>query len=82
MNQRVIKPGSIGLNAKNPAQEFLVESIFYSPSGLQYRGKLKLDIGLEENESWSTTVSVPIADVLMIDSSNTGRYNYSTGKIE
>ena len=83
MNQRVIKPGSIGLNAKNPAQEFLVESIFLRPSGLAYKGKFKLSINASDEMSWSKTVIVEIDDILALDGETiTGIYNYNTGNVE
>ena len=82
-NQRVIKPGSIGLNAKNPAQEFMVESIFLRPLGLAYKGKFKLSIGAADELSWSRTVIIEIDDVLEIPGETiTGIYNYNSGTVD
>ena len=83
INQRVIKPGSIGLNAKNPAQEFIVESIFLRPSGLAYKGKFKLSIEAPDEMCWSRIVIMEIDDVLEIPGETlTGIYNYNTGNVE
>ena len=82
-NQRVIKPGSIGLYAKNPTQELMVESIFFRPSGLAYKGKFKLSIGAEDDLCWSRTVIIEIDDVLVIPGETlTGIYNYDTGNVD
>ena len=82
-NQRVIKPGSIGLYAKNPTQELMVESIFFRPSGLAYKGKFKLSIGAADDLSWSRTVIIEIDDVLVIPGETlTGIYNYDTGNVD
>ena len=82
-NQRVIKPGSIGLYAKNPTQELMVESIFFRPSGLAYKGKFKLSIGAADELSWSRTVIIEIDDVLVIPGETlTGIYNYDTGNVD
>ena len=82
-NQRVIKPGSIGLYAKNPTQELMVESIFFRPSGLAYKGKFKLSIGATDELSWSRVVIIEIEDVLEIPGETlTGIYNYDTGNVD
>mgnify|MGYP001429549282 CR=1 FL=1 len=84
--QRVIKPGSIGLHAKNPSQEFMVESIIFRPSvlpHLAYKGKLKLKIGASDEMSWSRQVIMEIDDVLEITGETiTGIYNYDTGNVD
>ena len=68
---------------KNPAQEFLVESIFLRPSGLAYKGKFKLSIDAADELSWSRTVIIEIDDVLeMPGVTITGIYNYNTGGVD
>ena len=77
----VIVPGSKGYYLKND-RIFLVTEIFYSPSGLKYRGKFKQNISLDESLSRSPVVTVNKDDVLEMDDSLTGIYNYNTGTIE
>jgi len=79
--ETVTLPGNKGFYLLNN-KEFLVEEIFYSPDGLKYRGKIKLSIGMDEDASWSPTVSVLVKDVLPMDGEATGQFNYSTGRIE
>ena len=82
-NQRVIKPGSIGLYAKDPTKDVMIESIFLRPSGLAYKGKFKLSIGASEDMSWSRVVIIEIDDVLEIPGETiTGIYNYDTGIVD
>ena len=82
-NQRVVKPGSIGLYAKDPTKDVMIESIFLRPSGLAYKGKFKLSIGASDNMSWSRVVIIEIDDVLEIPGETiTGIYNYNTGTVD
>jgi len=82
-NQRVVKPGSIGLYAKDPTKDVMIESIFLRPSGLAYKGKFKLSIGASDNLSWSRMVIIEIDDVLEIPGETlTGIYNYDTGIVD
>ena len=82
-NQRVFKPGSIGLYAKDPTKDVMIESIFLRPSGLAYKGKFKLSIGASDNMSWSRVVIIEIDDVLEIPGETiTGIYNYNTGTVD
>jgi len=82
-NQRVVKPGSIGLYAKDPTKDVMIESIFLRPSGLAYKGKFKLSIGASDNLSWSRMVIIEIDDVLEIPGETlTGIYNYNTGIVD
>ena len=82
-NQRVVKPGSIGLYAKDPTKDVMIESIFLRPSGLAYKGKFKLSIGASDNLSWSRMVIIEIDDVLEIPGETiTGLYNYDTGTVD
>ncbi len=80
-NEEVILPGSKGLYIKD-YNEFIVEGFIYSTKGLKYRGRLKLKIDVDEGISWSPVVSIPISDILPMDESKIGFYNYSSGKIE
>ena len=82
-NQRVVKPGSIGLYAKDPTKDVMIESIFLRPSGLAYKGKFKLSIGASDDMSWSRVVIIEIDDVLEIPGETiTGIYNYDTGTVD
>ena len=82
-NQRVVKPGSIGLYAKDPTKDVMIESIFLRPSGLAYNGKFKLSIGASDDMSWSRVVIIEIDDVLEIPGETiTGIYNYDTGTVD
>ena len=61
----------------------MVESIFFRPSGLAYKGKFKLSIGAADELSWSRTVIIEIDDVLVIPGETlTGIYNYDTGNVD
>jgi hypothetical protein len=82
-NQRVVKPGSIGLYAKDPTKDVMIESIFLRPSGLAYKGQFKLSIGASDDMSWSRVVIIEIDDVLEIPGETiTGIYNYDTGTVD
>jgi len=82
-NQRVIKPGSIGLNAKNIEQEILIEEIFLRPKGLAYKAKRKIQIGMSDSLSWGRMFIIEIGDVLEIPGQTSmGIYNYDTGSVD
>jgi hypothetical protein len=82
-NQRVIKPGSLGLYARNPEKEVMIVRIFYRPSGLAYEAKFKLNINASDEMSWSKVSLIEIDDVLVIPGETiTGIYNYNTGTVD
>ena len=82
-NQRVIKPGSLGLYARDPSKEVMIVRIFYSPSGLTYEAKFKLSINASDEMSWSKVSLIEIDDVLIIPGETiTGIYNYDTGTVD
>jgi len=82
-NQRVIKPGSLGLYARDPSKEVMIVRIFYRPSGLAYEAKFKLNINASDEMSWSKVSLIEIDDVLEIKGETiTGIYNYDTGTVE
>lgn len=82
-NKRVIKPGSVGLYAKDPTKEVYIESIFLRPSGLAYKGKFKLSISASDDMSWSRIVIIELDDVLEIPGETImGIYNYDTGNVD
>ena len=82
-NQRVIKPGSLGLYARDPSKEVMIVRIFYSPSGLTYEAKFKLSINASDEMSWSKVSLIEIDDVLVIPGETiTGIYNYDTGTVD
>ena len=81
-NAVVIKPGSIGINAKNLTQEVLIEEIFLRPSGLAYKVKFKMEVSSDE-VNWSRVFVIDIDDVLEVPGETiTGIYNYNTGEVE
>ena len=82
-NQRVIKPGSLGLWARDPSKEVMIVRIFYRPSGLAYEAKFKLNINASDEMSWSKVSLIEIDDVLEIPGETiTGIYNYNTGTVD
>ena len=82
-NAIVIKPGSIGVNAKNLTQEVFIEEIFLRPNGLAYKVKFKMEIGSDDDVNWSRIFVIDIDDVLEIPGETiTGIYNYNTGEVE
>ena len=82
-NVAVIKPGSIGVNAKNLSQEVLIEEIFLRPDGLAYKVKFKMEIGSNDEVNWSRIFVIDVDDVLEIPGETiTGIYNYNTGEVE
>ena len=82
-NAVVIKPGSIGINAKNLTQEIYIEEIFLRPRGLAYKVKYKMEIGYDDEVNWSRIFVINVDDVLEIPGETiTGIYNYNTGEVE
>ena len=82
-NQIVIKPGSIGLYARDPFNEVMIVRVFYRPSGLAYEAKFKLNIEAADELSWSRVSVIELNDVLEIPGeTKTGIYNYNTGIID
>ena len=82
-NQIVIKPGSIGLYARDPSKEVMIVRVFYRPSGLAYEAKFKLNIEAADELSWSRVSVIELNDVLEIPGeTKTGIYNYNTGIID
>ena len=82
-NQIVIKPGSIGLYARDPSKEVMIVRVFYRPSGLAYEAKFKLNIEASDELSWSRVSVIGLNDVLEIPGeTKTGIYNYNTGIID
>ena len=75
--QPVILPGSKGLCLKHQNEEFMVESVFYTPQGLRYRG-----YHLSNNDPNVKEV-VPLENLVEIPGeSQLGYYNLETGEIE
>jgi len=81
--ERVILPGSKGLNITKNNEEFEVEAVFFHPSvsGLSYRGKHISNITKPGKEIVKEIV--PIKTLIEIPGeSKVGFYNYDTGEIE
>ena len=81
-NVRVIKPGSIGLYARNPSQEVMIVKVRNNPQ-LAYEAKIKLNIQASDELSWSRVTVLNIEDVLEIPGeTKIGIYNYETGNVD
>lgn len=77
--ERIILPGSKGLNIKRNNEEFEVDAVFFNPSfgSLCYRGT-HTSIPDEKGK-----ITIPIKSLVEIPGeSKTGFYNYDTGEIE
>lgn len=75
----VIKPGSVGLSLEHNNEEFKVEGIVYTPSGLRYRGRrASQETGRFEDAAITmpATAIVPIPDVSIL-----GAYDMNTGEV-
>jgi|TARA_B100002003_G_scaffold82910_1_gene77417 uncharacterized caspase-like protein len=80
-NQRVVKPGSMGLYRINPTTELKIIRVFYQPSGLTYEVKFKLSIGADDE--WTKSGLIKIDDVLEIPGvTKYGIYNLTTGTVD
>jgi len=78
--EKIILPGSKGLNIKRSNEEFFIEDVFFRPDGLSYRGKHISQLGTKFKD---THIIVPVKFIIEIPGdSKTGYYNYSTGQIE
>jgi len=80
--QRVIMPGSKGLNINKNNDEFIVECVFYSPKvgGLAYRGKYALETAKKYD---GISIIVPINSLKEIPGeSKLGLYNHETGELK
>lgn len=75
----VIMPGSIGLSLEHNNEEYAVDAIVYTPSGLRYRGRRKC----QEGEKFETVViTIPVTAIQPIpDVSEMGRYDLETGEV-
>lgn len=79
--QKVVMPGSKGLNIKKNNEEFLVECVFYNPKAgeLAYRGKHVLD---SAKKFEGVTTIIPINSLKEIPGeSKLGLYNPETGEL-
>jgi DEAD/DEAH box helicase domain-containing protein len=83
--EKVIMPGSKGLNIDKDNEEFLVEGVFYHPTiegvgGLAYRGKHILDIAKKFE---GVTTTIPIRSLKEIPGETKwGLYNRETGELK
>jgi DEAD/DEAH box helicase domain-containing protein len=78
--EKIILPGSKGLNVKRSNEEFFIEDVFFRPDGLFYRGKHASQLSLKFKD---TDIIVPVKLIIEIPGeSKIGYYNYSTGEIE
>jgi DEAD/DEAH box helicase domain-containing protein len=80
--EKIIVPGSKGLNIEKHNEEFFVEGIFFSPhfNSLVYRGNYILETGQRYKDS---TTIIPIKALIGIPGeSKIGLYSYETGEIK
>jgi DEAD/DEAH box helicase domain-containing protein len=80
--QKVIMPGSKGLNIKEDNEEFFVEGVFFSPSfkKLAYRGK---HLSERIKKFRNVIISIPFDSLKEIPGeSKLGLYNYETGELK
>jgi DEAD/DEAH box helicase domain-containing protein len=77
--EKVILPGSKGLNLNRDNEEFFVDRVFLTRDGLRYEGITETHIGHLEKTSCMAFAS----DIVEIPGvSKLGLYNYETGNIE
>lgn len=80
--EKIIMPGSKGLNVKKGNEEFFIDSVFFSPvvKGLAYRGK---HISEKIEKYKDAIISIPVDSLKEIPGeSKLGLYNYETGEIK
>jgi DEAD/DEAH box helicase domain-containing protein len=77
---RVILPGSVGLYPDYNNEEYAVESVFFSPNGLMYRGRR---ISCNGKQFAGVNMSAPVDKIILIEGrSECGFYDYDTGEIK
>lgn len=75
----VIMPGSIGLSLEHNNQEFKVEGVIYTPSGLRYRGRRSSQTSRDFED---IVITMPVNAIECIpDVSQRGYYEFNTGEI-
>jgi|TARA_B100000959_G_scaffold130468_1_gene136885 uncharacterized caspase-like protein len=80
-NQRVVKPGSMGLYKINPTLKVKIIRVFYQPSGLMYEVKFKPSIGTDDE--WTQSTIIKIDEVLEIPGvTKYGIYNLTAGTVD
>ncbi len=78
--EKIILPGSKGLNIRRSNEEFFIEDVFFRPEGLAYRGKHLSQLG---SKFKNTEVVVPVKFIIEISGeTKIGYYNYYNGQIE
>jgi len=79
--ERIIMPGSKGLNVNRDNEEFYVEDIFFNPRrGLLYKGK---HLSQQNQRFTNAVVTVGVNSICEIPGeSQMGYYNYETGEVE
>lgn len=80
--EKIIMPGSKGLNIKKGNEEFFIDGVFFSPAikGLAYRGK---HISEKTKKHKNAIISIPLDSLKEIPGeSKLGLYNYETGEIK
>lgn len=73
---QVILPGSVGLDRMKDNEEFYVETVFFSPDGLRYRGRHPSDT------ETTVKITVPVQNLVHVPGeSKVGWYDLETGEV-
>ncbi len=72
---RVLAPGSRGVDIARGNEDFVVDAVFFSPSGLCYRGRHPSDTDP------TVTVIVPVANVIPTPGEPMALYDMQTGQV-
>ena len=76
---QVIKPGSRGLSLEHNNEEFYVDDVIYTPTGLRYKGRRPQQNGYKFD---SVVITMPVQAIRPIpDVSETAYYNLETAEI-
>lgn len=75
----IIMPGSIGLSLEHNNEEFKVEGVLYTPTGLRYRGRRTRQ---ESQQFDDVLITMPAQSIVPIpDVSQSGYYDLNTGEV-
>ncbi len=79
--EKIILPGSVGLNIKKENEEFYIDGVFYSRSNncLMYRGR---HLSQQTGEFINGDITVPVINIVEVPGeSKIGFYDYESGQI-
>ncbi len=72
---QVLAPGSTGVDIKRNNEDFRVDSVFFSPSGLQYKGR-----HLSDTDS-NVTTTVPVENIIPTPGEPMALYDMERGEL-